>query len=254
MFFWISKILEFLYSPLTWIIIAFVFAFFLKNPKRKKRTFVAALIMLFVFTNNFLATEAMRLWEVRSDDIKKDTVYDAVIVLGGGMITYDSSNERHSFQTNTDRLMQALALFNTGKAERIIISGGSGSLIYRNMSEACLLKNFCADLGYDTTRIWAECSSDNTYQNALHTVKLINDSIPNGNFLLITSASHMRRARAVFNKAGLTFDILPANPIAGKHRWDPYFLLVPSTSALRIWDIFFKETLGYVVYKIAGYL
>ena len=122
------------------------------------------------------------------------------------------------------------------------------------MSEACLLKKVCGDLGFDTTKVWTECTSDNTYENAVHTVKLINDSIPEGNILLITSAYHMRRARAVFKKANLTFDIYPTNPIAGKRRWDPSFLFVPSTSALRTWDIFFKETLGFVVYKITGYL
>ncbi len=254
MFFWVSKLLEFFYSPLTWIIAALVTAFFLKNPRRKKRVFLAALLMLFIFTNRFLATEAMRIWEIDTPTIHKDTIYDAVIVLGGGMITYDSSNERHSFQTNTDRLLQALVLFQNGQATRIIISGGAGSIIYRNMAEACLLRDYCGQLGYDTSRIWAECKSDNTYQNALYTQELINDSLTDGNFLLITSASHMRRAKAVFQKTGLPFDIFPTNPIAGKRRWDPYFLLVPSTSALRIWDIFFKETLGYIIYKIAGYL
>jgi uncharacterized SAM-binding protein YcdF (DUF218 family) len=255
MFFWISKVLEFLYSPLTWIIVALLLAFFLKKPVRKKRMFVAALVMIFVFTNSFLASEAMRLWEVSDSDMNEQIVYDVAIVLGGGMITYDAQNEKHHFRVNTDRILQALRMMEEGKVDRILISGGSGSLAFRDMTEACLLRDYCGQLGHDTSKILTECISDNTYQNALHSVKILNDSLPQGgNFLLITSASHMRRAKAVFKKAGLTFHIFPTNPIAGPRRYDPYFLLVPSTSALRTWEIFFKETAGYVTYKIAGYL
>ena len=112
------------------------------------------------------------------------------------------------------------------------------------MTEACLLREFCGEMGHDLSRIWAECASDNTYQNAVYSMQLLNDSLPDGGkILLITSAFHMRRARAVFKKAGFTFDIYPANPIAGSRIYDPYFLLVPSTSAIRTWEIFIKETI-----------
>jgi len=255
MFFWISKILEFLYSPLTWIIVSLLLAFFLKKPVRKKRMFVAALVMIFVFTNSFLATEAMRIWEITETDMKNDIVYDVAIVLGGGMITYDVQKDQYHFRVNTDRIFQALRMMEQEKVNNLLISGGSGSLAFREMTEACLLREYCGQLGHDTSKIWAECISDNTYQNALQSLKILNDSLPQGgNFLLITSASHMRRAKAVFKKAGLTFHIYPTNPIAGPRRFDPYFLLVPSTSALRTWEIFFKETAGYITYKIAGYL
>jgi len=254
MFFWISKITEFLFSPLTWIIAAMLISLLTKKTRRKRLWLILTICMTFVFTNSFLATEAIRLWEIHEPTMKEDTKYDVTIVLGGGMITYDSSNERYSFRSNTDRIFQALLLFEQGRTERILISGGSGSMVYRNMSEACLLREYCGQLGYDTSRIWAECESDNTYQNAVNTYQILQDSISDGNFLLVTSAHHMRRAQAVFKKTGLKFDILPTNPIAGKRRYDPYFLLVPQTNALRTWDKFFKECFGYVIYKFSGYL
>jgi uncharacterized SAM-binding protein YcdF (DUF218 family) len=253
-FFWFSKILEFLFSPLTWIIIALVMALLQRKPVRRKRWLIVSLIMAFVFTNSFLATEAIRFLEISKSDMKQDTVYDAAILLGGGMITFDKDEQQFSFRVNTDRYLQALALFHEGKVKNLLISGGSGSMVFRDMSEASLLYEFSGKLGFDTTRIIYENESDNTYQNAKFSMKILQDSLPGEHYLLITSASHMRRAAAVFRKAGLTFDMYPTNPIAGKRRNDPYFLIMPSSSALIIWETFFKETIGYVVYKIAGYL
>lgn len=254
MFFWISKIFDFLFSPLTWIIIALLLAVLQRKPVRRKRWLVVSMIMTFVFTNSFLAAEAIRIWEISKTDMKQDAVYDTAILLGGGMITYNKYEQQYSFRVNTDRYLQALALFQEGKVKNLLISGGSGSMVFRDMNEASLLYEFSGKLGFDTTRIIHEHESDNTYQNAKFSMKILQDSLPGKNFLLITSASHMRRASAVFRKAGLTFDIYPTNPVAGKRRYDPYFLLVPSSSALIIWETFFKETIGFFVYKIVGYL
>lgn len=254
MFFWFSKVFEFLFSPLTWIIIAFLLAFFLRKPRVKRISFISALVLLFVFTNDFLASEAMRLWEVRNNTMNEEKVYDAAIVLGGGMITRDAAANVNHFRKNTDRLMQALKMYHDGQVKRIVISGGSGSLVFRDMPEACLLREFCGSIGLDTTEIMAECRSDNTYENALYTLELLNDSIPDGDFLLITSSYHMRRARAVFQKAGLEFDYYCTNPLTGNRRYDLHHFIVPSTGALQKWEMFFRESMGFVVYKIAGYL
>ncbi len=233
---------------------ALLLSVFQRKPLRRKRWLIVSMIMAFVFTNSFLATEAMRIWEISKTDMEDETVYDAAILLSGGMITYDEKEMKHSFRVNTDRYLQSLALFQEGKVKNLIISGGSGSMVFRDMSEAKLLYEFSGKLGLDTTRIIAETESDNTYQNSVNTMKLLQDSLPGKNYLLITSASHMRRAAAVFKKAGLSFHIYPTNPVAGPRRYDPYFLLIPSSSALLTWEIFFRETIGYAVYRVVGYL
>jgi uncharacterized SAM-binding protein YcdF (DUF218 family) len=254
MFFWISKVLQFLFSPLTWIIIVFALSFFLKNVKRKKRAGIIAFSMLLFFTNNFFSTEALRLWEVHQSNMDTSIVYDVAIVLGGGMISYEAQNQQKSFRHNTDRIFQAIHLYQTEKTEKILITGGSGSLLYRNMQEACLLKEYLVDIQINPEDIWTDCTSDNTYENAQNSAIILKDSLPQGSYLLITSAFHMRRAQACFTKAGLNFHILPTNHITGARRWDVSFLLIPSTQALRNWEIFFRETFGYIIYIIAGYI
>ena len=51
MFFVVSKILKIFLLPLTWIVILFVLAYFVKNKKWRRGLFIAALTVLLVFTD-----------------------------------------------------------------------------------------------------------------------------------------------------------------------------------------------------------
>src|SRR5688572_10187478 len=108
MFFVISKILDFLLEPLLWIIALLIFSLLSKNLKRKRKSLIAAIVLLLVFSNSFLLDEAMRAWEMPATKIS-DTpeTYDAGIVLSG-MVMYDNSLARIQFHRRNDRLMQAV--------------------------------------------------------------------------------------------------------------------------------------------------
>src|SRR5262249_4108921 len=107
-FFIISKILDFLVEPLTWVIVLLIFSLFSKNPKRKKNSLIAAVVLLLAFSNSFLLDEAMRAWEKPATKISNiPGTYDAGIVLSG-MVTYDNSLDRIQFNRRNDRLMQAI--------------------------------------------------------------------------------------------------------------------------------------------------
>ena len=62
MFFILSKILGFLFMPMSWIVIALVASFFIKKYSKKLR--LAALIILLFFGNSFILNEVKLLWEV----------------------------------------------------------------------------------------------------------------------------------------------------------------------------------------------
>jgi len=253
-FFWLSKALNFLVNPLIWILTCLLLAIFFKNPKKKKRFLIFALLLFLVFSNSFLSDEAIRLWELREKQWDTEAVYDVAIVLGGGMITYDAQTNDMTFRHNTDRIMQAMNLYYRGHTKKILISSGAGSLVYRNMLEACLLKDFFTGIGIPENDIWAECESDNTRQNALYSAQILNDSIHNGKFLLITSGFHMRRAIGCFKKVNIDVDIYPTNLITGERRYDIGHLLVPNIDALLLWKKLLHEIFGCITYKILGYI
>ena len=255
MFFFFSKILSFIFSPLSWILALLLFALFKKKGSTKRKFLLAAIIVFLFFSNRFIADEFMRMWEpshVSVEELKDH--YDVAVVMGGGMVTYDAKYQNITFRNNTDRIMQAILLYNQGKVDKILISGGSGSLQYRNMREGPLLKSFFVENGIPEGDIWVDSLSDNTHENAVYCAKILNDSIPDGEFLLITSASHMRRTYACFKEEGIECDTYPVDFNTGKRNWYVLNLFIPDMEALRMWKELIHEISGYVIYAITGYL
>lgn len=253
-FFIVSKIINTFLNPLVWIVLLLILGVFLKNKKRARKFLLASLISFLFFSNNFIVDVLVKAWEVPIvNKIEMKNHYDLAIVLGGGMINIDTEYDRMSFRHNTDRIMQAVDLYHEGRVDKILISGGAGHLIYRNVIEADLLVDFFSRNGMPDSVLLAENMSDNTYQNAVNS-KLIIDSMEVSSILLITSSLHMRRSRAIFIKQGLIFDIYPTNQLVGELRYDPLYLLVPSPDALKRWDMLIHEVWGYCVYKLMGYL
>ena len=66
MFFILSKVLDFVISPIIWIVVLFLMALFLKQPKSRRKALVTGIFMLLFFTNPYIANVAMHAFEVRS--------------------------------------------------------------------------------------------------------------------------------------------------------------------------------------------
>lgn len=255
MFFFISKILSFLISPFTWIIVLLLLGVFLKNKKVARRLLIACVCVSLFFSNSFIADEVYGWWEYPvTPDNEITQVYDVGVVLGGGMVTIDAQNNRMTFRNNTDRFLQAMRLYKTGKIKNILLSSGSGSLIYRDMLEASLLKKYMVLIGVPDSVILVDSISDNTYQNAKYSAEILNKKFPDGKFLLITSSSHMNRALACFKKAGIKTDTYCTNKMMGKRKVDLMKILVPNIEAIGTWDKLIHEIAGYISYSLMGYL
>lgn len=253
-FFIISKILDFLVEPLVWIIVLLFFSLFSKRPKRKRNLLLTALVLLLVFSNSFLLDEAMRVWEIPATKISEiPETYDAGIVLSG-MVMFDNSFDRVQFNRRNDRLMQAIILYKTKKIKKIFFSGGSGSLVYTYMKESEIVKKFLIELGIPAEDILIENKSNNTRENAVFTKEVLVKEIPNGKFLLFTSAFHMRRAVACFKKVGMDVTPFSTDRYSGPRKYYPDHLLAPGAGTLFNWNSLLHEVIGYVIYKIMGYV
>ena len=260
-FFILAQILSFLIFPLTWIIALFLLALFLKNKKWARRCLIYGIIILLFFTNSFIANVAVGFWEypiTLDDEMTSD--YDVGIVLGGGMVTIDAQNKRMTFRDNVDRMLQAAYLYKKGKIKKILFSGGSGSLIFRDMRESVLLKKYWLDLGIPDSVMLVDTISDNTYQNAIYSAKILNNVCPHGKFLLITSSIHLRRAMGCFKKAGIKVIPYGTNKRTGNffygmsHYFDFKTYFIPNIQAIGTWDQLFHEITGYFIYSLKGYI
>lgn len=253
MFFLFSKILAFLLSPLTWILTLFGIALLSKNALRKKRFFIIGLSALLVFTNPFIVDECMRAWEVTTPDLKPNQKYKYAIVLGG-MIWYDARQDKPQFMRGADRIFQTLPLLGSRQIEKIIITGGSGSVLHPEEKEAAILKKYLLKCGYPDSSIIIENESRNTRENALFTKHLLDSLGSKESVLFITSAFHLRRAQGCFEKAGIHKLVLyPTDRYSGPRKWELDHLLVPNADAMKEWDLLLHEVTGYLIYKIRGF-
>lgn len=254
MFFIISKVLAFVLSPFLWIMGLLLWALFTKKQNRRKFLLVAMFCLTYLLSNRFLCEEVYRKWEypaTNPDSISQ--AYDLGIVLGG-FASFDTTRQMIRFHESSDRLWHAIYLYKTGKVKKLLITGGSGKLLHQKETEADRVYNFLLKIGIPEKDMLIDAKSRNTRENAVETLKLVNKSNPNARCLLITSAFHMRRSIGCFKKVHLDITPFSTDFKAGKRIWDPDNLLLPQPNAIGDWGVLIREYVGYLTYKVAGYI
>lgn len=254
MFFFLSKILAFLISPLTWVFALLIYSWLTKIETRKKKLRIIAILILYLSCNSFFVDELFRAWEpVTEDHDLQRTTFDGAIVLGG-IGNVDQRLQKINFGPSVDRLMQILPYYYNGRIKRVIFTSGSGSIEFPYDKEALYVRKYLKGIHFPDSGLVIEYNSRNTYENALFTKKIMDSLQLNGKYLLVTSAYHMPRSMAVFKKAGYE-NLTPylTNRVSGKRRYTLDHLLIPNADALYMFEFLLHEWVGYIVYKLKGY-
>ncbi|WP_266368076.1 YdcF family protein [Tellurirhabdus rosea] len=256
MFYFLSKVLAYFLSPAGWLTLLMLTVFFVRDKVRKRRLFGLLLISWFVLANEALSNELARWWEYAPTSIPAATKPRVGIVLTGGMMqTEVPPFDRVILGESSDRMGQALGLYQTGLIQKILISGGSDPLDGRRLgNEGQLTAEFLRKAGVKADDIILENKSRNTEENARFSAAMLKRRFAGYEYVLITSAFHMRRAVGCFRKQALSVRAFPAAFMAQQRRFTPDTLLLPSESAL--WKNYrlFHEWFGYGVYWGMGYL
>jgi uncharacterized SAM-binding protein YcdF (DUF218 family) len=254
MFFLLSKLLAFALSPYTWDFGLFVTSFLSKNEIIARRLRILAFSMLYLCSNSFLIDECFRLWEpVTPDHDLMQTHYKGAVVLGG-IGDVDLRLKKLNFSYGADRLLQVLPLYHNGRVEKIVFTGGSGSVEFPEKREGLYVQKYLRSIDMPDSALIIESQSKNTYENAINTKKILDSLNMSGPMLLVTSAYHMPRALAVFKKAGFT-NLTPyiTNKSSGVRRYTFDHLFLPNPAAAMKFDELVHEMAGYIIYKIRGY-
>jgi len=255
MFFILSKTLNYLTMPLVIISILFLLSWILRNTKWRSRLFKIALVLLLVMSNDFLANEVAKVWELPATplhEIKKE--YAVGIVLTGVTKGNMTPDDRVYFQRGADRVIHALQLYKTGIIKKILISGGSGSLLERNRQEADEIADALQLMGVLREDIIIENRSRNTHESAAAVKAILLNFYAPQDCLLITSAFHMRRSRACFKKVGWPVDTFTTDFLSHERKFTPDVLFIPRAEALLNWTIISREWVGIISYKVVGYI
>ncbi len=254
MFFILSKIVGYLVRPLVVILLLFISSLLIRSKIWKRRLFIAALASLLFCSNEFISNEVMRLWELPPTPFSEITkTYQVGILLTGVTKSNFSPTDRVYFQRSSDRVTHTLQLYTLGHIKKILISGGSGTILERT-KEADELALVLQMMGVPKEDLIIENQSDNTYQSAVAVKKMIEGNFAPEECLLITSGYHMRRSRACFKKAGLDIDTFSVDFLSNKRTFTPDVLLVPKIESVFVWQVLTKEWVGMLAYKVAGYI
>ena len=180
--------------------------------------------------------------------------YEWGIVLSGVAKAQMEPDDRVYFSRGADRVVHAVQLYKKGLIKKILVSGGSGRLLDIGEREANDLGSAFELMGVDPADILVESNSRNTHESAVAVQQLLVGQSTPDNCLLITSGFHMRRSRASFEKAGWSVDTFSADFLSHPRTFTFDVLFIPRIDALTIWHHLIKETVGYLSYKVAGYI
>ena len=252
MFFIASKILGYLLLPVIWLVILLAIALFYKNKKTQRGALIAALALVLVFSNSFIVGKISSVWDTKPTVVNHP--YDVGIVLGGSTITFDKKYQREIFHDNIDRLLQAVELYQKGYIKKILITGGAANLIYKDVKEAKLMDAFLRSINIPARDILIDTLAQNTHQNAVYSKEILEHYPQYKKLLLFTSSMHMRRASACFRKVGLKVSPYPTNIIGDEGKSNIEYLFVPDISNFLTWNAMIHEMMGYMAYKIMGYV
>jgi len=212
------------------------------------------------FSNSFISNWVLCNWEqlpIRIQEI--ETPYDIGIVLSGvsnSRLKQPNVYEFFNFAgISANRLTQSIELYKLGKIKKILLSGGWSNISGKKVSESEKTKLFLVRLGIPEKDILVEPASRNTYENALYSKMLLEEmgGYEKQHLLLLTSASHMFRAKKCFNKVGLNVTSFSVD-FHGYKRRISMNALIPSAHAIGIWQVMIKEWVGIIAYKLRGYI
>jgi len=253
MFFILSKILNFLLSPFNWCVLLLLLSWFIKTKKYKKKIILTTVSVFILFSNTYLFQKIVSYWEypITPAPTLKDN--NLPIVILGGLSSYDDQKQRIHFNEAADRLLQALPLHQANPNRKLIISGGSAEIYFEERPEADYLNDYLLSIGVEAETILFETKSRNTHENARNTATLLNRLNIERKVILITSAFHIRRAVACFEKQGFQVTPYAAHAFTKHQILKPADYFMPSLNTLTRWPIIIKEWLGLMVYKIKGF-
>ena len=256
MFFSLSKIFWAVFSPLTFIGLLFIAGMGLLALKKEKwgRRILYAGVTLFILAGFIpIGPNLVVFLETRypMPDRLPDRV-EGVIVLGGAINSERSQMMKQvSVGEYGERLTEMMKLSRIYPQARILYSGGEGRLIRGSASETEEVKKLLEDLKIPRDHFVFESQSRNTHENMKYSFDLVHPQAGE-KWLLVTSAFHLPRSVAIFEKAG--WDVIPYP--AGYLEDNRYFLFrdIDVLGNFYKLQVAMKEIVGIIAYSLTGKL
>lgn len=254
MFFVLSKTLAFLLKPIGILFIIALFNLSPKNRTKNKRMTISFLVILYIFSCPVIINYILKMYEFSTYEIVNAKNYDYGIVLTGGLVNESKSlGDNVHLGPQSDRLWQAAELYKAKKINKIIISGGDGFHKFDSLipTENDKSRDFLIKVGVKPEDIIQEKRAVNTHENAKFSKQVLANY--NKTVLVITSAFHLKRALACFEKEKLKADWYATSPISDNYKFKLQDL-IPSSDTFNDAETIANELVGLIAYKFMNYI
>lgn len=259
MFFVLSKtlgrLLDPLYFSLLLLAIALILRLVRRAPRLRRVLAIAAVVVLWVFSTGVVSNVLLYPLETYHErPAELEQTPGAIVMLTGLTEPMHKGPGYYELAEGADRFVEAVRLAKLHPTAPLILSGGSSAMVFDRYREAQALGRLARELGVEPERLLIDRESRNTRENAVETAKILDElgARVRGPVVLVTSAYHMRRAVACFEKAGVKVMPWPVDYIRAGCGFGLAWL--PSATGLIRSNTAIREYMGLVAYWMSGYI
>ena len=250
-----SKLLAFLTQPLAWVALLMLASLLLitTSPRWAFRLAATALSLLLLLGWLPLPNAALRYLEAQYPPPAQAHRWQApvgVIVLGGALEPgyVWTVPGQSALNDAAERMTEVAPLLRRNPHLKVLFTGGEGELFGTGPSEAERAQRFFQAQGVSPDKLLLESDSRTTFENAVlsRQTAAFDAAKP---WLLLTSAFHMPRAMAAFQKAGWNVTAYPVDFRSGLTTpWSQYSM----DQGVKRWRLALHEMLGLLAYRLTG--
>ena len=242
---YLHKILPLIFSPLFFILSIIIFGIIIGS----KKTSFAGVVILVICSIPIVSGKMIAYLE--SDyELNRPSEIDtanAIVVLSGMVKTIKTKDSLdYEWSEAVDRFFAGIDLFRLNKAPTLIFTRGKVPWSI-GLPEGEFLREEAIKLGIPKKDILLTENVENTDQEAKAIKKLF--SIDNPKIILVTSAFHMPRAKAVFEANGINVIPFPVdfrNQVSNLTFMD----FIPSAGSFSTTSFVIREMIGRIYYSL----
>lgn len=246
---YLHKILPTFVLPVILVIIVILIGLI----KNKKKLIYIAIGVLYILSTPIFSNNFFKLVEGSENRKPISTIdsADAIVVLSGMLEINEVGNSTYIEWGDPDRFFGGIALIKTGKAQKLVFTGGKMPWDRAKKTEGEVLKEYAISNSIPSEKIFVTKDVENTADEAVAVKELMS---PSKKIILVTSAYHMFRAKKLFEKQG--FIVIPYKVDYKSERNKEITIIdfLPNANYLKNVETGLREIMGRIIYILLGYI
>jgi uncharacterized SAM-binding protein YcdF (DUF218 family) len=247
---YLGKILPVFVLPSGLVILLLV----LSVALRKRGPAVAALAIMWLSSSSLASDPLMRAvegWQT-PQPVASVPSADAIVVLSGVLHPSAGPEAQDEWTDAVDRFEAGVALASAGKAPVLVFTGGWLPWQPDATPEGDVLRDRAVARGVEADRIAVTGIVRNTEEESRAVAAMLRTrghAGPAPAIVLVTSAFHMRRARLLFTRAGLSVTPYPVDFQTAAAPFS-FMSVLPRAGSLQNTETALRECYGYLYYRL----